>query len=1164
MALPGDLREVLTHFLDELNSRLDSPHTFETVLRGEKTLTSADLGQQPETFTENKLIHPVLDITGNQYQEQPYGEAGERVVWPDFAIKNLSTDVIGENKAINRIDEAIPEIKDYLDRKSIGAEYGIVTDGITWRIFKIELGGDVTEYPEVATIDLRQALVEISREQGFIGSAGLTEVEISEEVSSFESIFENSNLDAYLTETAPQQIRSERKRDVDEFYELYIELLFGESDKHEYDTSLLDDIRPPDDASDSDIRLFAVTLVNRLLFIKFLESRGVLNDGFLRDRVEHYESHGETLAGNLYETQIKPLFYKLLNTPREQRDPKFKASGPEDDDWFTQVPYLNGGLFRENLAQESEYDVLDRTLPIVISDLIEGSELELNGGGFDPAVLGSVFEKTINHIEQEREQKDIGAYYTPNDVTDLINRRAVDPKVKDVLVDVFSEHASQTETEKSSIRSTIDEKELSAILRSIEDGSGWFGNVSAIQEAFEELGSLKVLDPACGSGHFLTSAMDEIYRVQLSLLRGLNRGEDPSQSKRFEVKKNLALTSIYGVDVDRVATEIAKLRVWLKIIEGNSWEEGFGQLPNIDVNISAGNSLIGLPIRGTVESADIWDDNLDELASLREEYKFDEDGDLEEIESSLKSLRPRLNEAYLSRYNKSLESTVETVDEWDSIIDSIDESTMYPTVESVKVQPEDGDSISDAQEERLESLGFTVYKRSARIDIQARESTLKQAGETDVLKKVSAELRGLLEDGFVFDEVRRRPLRHDLDNILGEPFHWPIEFPEVTQQNANSQSIHFDIIVGNPPYGDLLSESEELFTSTYDTASINEISAQFVERQLQLLDDTATFGNITTLRLVYQSSHEEFSDLLKDNLDPTTISCFGLRGRTGVFDNALIRVAIMTGQKAPDSGGEISTSDLILFTDENRQQRFTNIEHSPVDGLLLRDKIGGRGSDGPVLPKVGPEIKRNVLLKLKDESDTLLRNVYSREPTGDKDPVLWRSGSGGYWINPMLEEMYEADDLNPIYFESELQRDTAFLVLSSSLYYLYWITYGNQRNHSWTVMSAFPWPSEDRINQYEADCGTLANTLWRRMKGTFQKAHESRGRFVMSSLRPIIDDVDVLVGDLYGLTQEQIRYVQGYQTDVGEQSARAGDPHSDLSYNPMFDLHEVEGQKTED
>jgi len=321
------VQDVLHSFVQTLSSALDDPHKLERVLNGEEGISSAEVGQRPETFTENNLIYPLLDACDLDYNEQPYGEKGSQVVWPDFELLQEGPKVIGENKSLNNESEGLSELQDYLDRKSIGADYGILTDGFEWTLIKIELGGDVTEYPEISHINLRSAIIEVAREEGVIGSTGLTETDVEEVAEGFAATYERDQFIELVTETAPRTIRDERKRDVSEFFELYIELLFGESEEHDYQTSLMDDIRSPPGATESDERLFAVTLVNRLLFIKFLESREVLDEGFLRTRVEQYQENQGILAGNLYETQIKPIFYKLFNTSKDDREPKFRSEG---------------------------------------------------------------------------------------------------------------------------------------------------------------------------------------------------------------------------------------------------------------------------------------------------------------------------------------------------------------------------------------------------------------------------------------------------------------------------------------------------------------------------------------------------------------------------------------------------------------------------------------------------------------------------------------------------------------------------------------------------------------------------------------------------------------------------------------------------------------------
>jgi len=106
----------------------------------------------------------------------------------------------------------------------------------------------------------------------------------------------------------------------------------------------------------------------------------------------------------------------------------------------------------------------------------------MSGQNFDPAILGSVFEKTINHIGgEEGRQKEIGAYYTPNDVTRHLSEQTVDPKVKNLFVKAFVEHSDNDAEEY--VRTQIEQTDLSEILRHVEDGAAMYGaNPSAPED----------------------------------------------------------------------------------------------------------------------------------------------------------------------------------------------------------------------------------------------------------------------------------------------------------------------------------------------------------------------------------------------------------------------------------------------------------------------------------------------------------------------------------------------------------------------------------------------------------------------------------------------------------------------------------------------------------
>ena len=170
---------------------------------------------------------------GLEYTEEPYGGGGggddsRDTVWPDFELDNVEEYVIGENKAPNNLDESHEQVLDYLDRRSIGADYAIATDGLRWKVYRVEQGGDKTEFPVVRELDLRDLLREIARQKSYIAASTLNEVNLEEEAEEFAELFERDAFVEFTSQTAPQELRDSRKRDVEEFYQLYIRYFTSE------------------------------------------------------------------------------------------------------------------------------------------------------------------------------------------------------------------------------------------------------------------------------------------------------------------------------------------------------------------------------------------------------------------------------------------------------------------------------------------------------------------------------------------------------------------------------------------------------------------------------------------------------------------------------------------------------------------------------------------------------------------------------------------------------------------------------------------------------------------------------------------------------------------------------------------------------------------------
>ena len=1117
-----EVKTVLDTFVDELHSHVNA-HELEDLLKGNIQLKSSVIGSQPEAWTRQHLIRKILDAVGLVYENEAYGRGKG---FPDFIIKNLKTPVIGEDKPINNIESAEEDIKGYLDSRGASgdAEYGIATDGISWVILRIELGGDYLDFDKIIEIDFRQELLQIARNKNYITQTGISGIDVDKKCQDFFETFRIEKLNIKLTQEAPIQISERKKRTISQFYNLYVELLFGESRTQEfhYDTTLVSDILAPEGTSDFEKKRFAIKLVNRLLFIKFLEDRGVLEQNFLLQRLDEYQhikSEIGNIAGSLYKSQLEPIFFNLFNTPVQRRLSIHQGS------WFDNVPFLNGSLFSPDI-REREFDVDDKILQLVVKDLVEGHRLSQENGSsyLDPSVLGHVFEMTINHLSSSGvsdEQRAEGAYYTPSDVIYIVTQQVVDPKIYNIVVNVFSRILVTNEINEEAARNVLLRYDLNQILQNIEKKEGYFNDPAALHEIYDLLGKLRIVDPACGSGHFLTAVLGEIHRIRMSLLRGLTTSEVPAENI-YKSKKELALNSIYGVDINPIAVEIAKLRVWLKVVE-EGWQPSFGELPNIDINIIKGNSLIGLPARSEGQAMfGSFNIDFNRIIEVRERYK---QGLISrrQLTQEIERLSPELNKIFLESLNHYFKDTVDSIEKFDGLFSS------YQKIRNIKVKKRDNTSFSDSERAQLNEMGFRTHAKSARLE------------DTEIQRYID-DLRSLLLSGYII-ELERRPLKGDIEalteipDLSYKPFHWIIEFPEAAVVEGGRPCVKFDIVIGNPPYGDLLKEIEKKFTAGYITSNVNDVSAQFIERELQILKNGGYFGNVLTLRFVYQSTASTVRDLFRKKIKGIKVACFAIRPAR-IFESSEPRVAIVTGQRSDLAGYpttqenfDIFTSNFIRLTKNSRSEQLKNITYESTNGLLLGNRLGS-GEDYS-LPKIGNPTIRAILLKLKDHSNRIFYDVYSRD--NQTEYIVWRSRHPRYWINPYLEDLYsdnKPQDFQPMYFNSQIEKEMAFLILQSSLFYLFWMVFENERDLNWGDIDAFPFPDIELLDTQTDQIRSLTDRLWSQMRARFNPKAGALGELQgMSELKPLVDEIDDFIGPLYGLTPDEILYVKQYDAD---------------------------------
>ena len=613
----------------------------------------------------------------------------------------------------------------------------------------------------------------------------------------------------------------------------------------------------------------SITWLNRILFLKLLEAqlvtyhKGDRSYEFLSlDRIHNYDD-------------LNSLFFQVLARQYSERNEDVKAL-------FEKVPYLNSSLFEPTDIEHATLFISnlrdDKTLPIYSATVLkdkkgkkrsgelnaleylfeflnaydfssEGGETiqEDNKTLINASVLGLIFEK-INGYKD-------GSFFTPGFITMYMCRETI----RKAVVQKFNETKDW------------DCKDLDELYDLIEDR----------KEANELINSLKICDPAVGSGHFLVSALNEMIAIKndLNILQDRSgrrlkeyqvevvndelivTDEDgelfeynptAKESQRvqealFHEKQQIIENCLFGVDINPNSVKICRLRLWIELLKNAYYknETELETLPNIDINIKCGNSLIS---------------------------RFDLDADLS------KALKD-------SKWN--IDSYRMAVDTYRNAQNKEQKREMEKIIHDIKNDFRSEISSNDPKVKRLQKVKGEIFMMSNQTQMFEMSKREKAAWnkKLDKLTKDSKKLETQIQ------EIK--------DNKIYEnAFEWRFEFPEVL--NDDGDYVGFDVVIGNPPYvfsrENLDTQSKNYFNANYEGIDYQvNLYVLFAELTLKVLSDQGHYGLIVPNSLLMVSSTEKIRALLFKNASVTevvnflgesfegvnveTISYFGVKGK---------------------------------------------------------------------------------------------------------------------------------------------------------------------------------------------------------------------------------------------------------------------------------------------
>ena len=401
-------------------------------------------------------------------------------------------------------------------------------------------------------------------------------------------------------------------------------------------------IKLPSQSSESQINMeFGVRLIGRIIFCWFLREKKS-TEGLSLMPKELLSFDATSNNSNYYHSILEPIFFEVLN--KEHRGRREDYAGEP----FSHIPYLNGGLFSPHeddyyKRPNGEQSIYQNTLVVPdawLKDLFEILEtynftIDENTSfdeelSIDPEMLGRIFENLLAEINPETGEsarKSTGSYYTP--------RVIVDYMVDESILLYLQEHTKIAEEKLRAVISYDLSDDEEHPLEEVEK-----------KQIVKHLSKLKLLDPACGSGAFPIGALQKIVFVLQQIdqdgqywLQKQLEGAHPEFRRDIEKKYSnkelnflrklgIIRECIFGVDIQPIATEIARLRCFLTLIVDERIDDvaenrGIKPLPNLDFKFVTANSLIDLPkIEESSDQIQMFDDRekIEDLKSVRDQY----------------------------------------------------------------------------------------------------------------------------------------------------------------------------------------------------------------------------------------------------------------------------------------------------------------------------------------------------------------------------------------------------------------------------------------------------------------------------------------------------------------------------------------------------------------
>lgn len=877
---------------------------------------------------------------------------------------------------------------------------------------------------------------------------------------------------------------------------------------------------------------YASLMLNRLMFVYFIQKKGFLdnNTNYLPDKLKMMqERKGKHTFLTFYRHFLLRLFHEGLNRERYKRSSDL-------DELLGDVPYLNGGLFerheleRDNNAISIQDEAFERIFTFFDSYQWQINERPLRAANeINPDVIGYIFEKYIN-------QKQMGAYYTKEDISEYISKSAIVPFLftaveqaspvsfqsdgpiwqllrtqpeRYIPRSVSTEEYLPTETEReysarrryyARLRAELQSGAIDAINDCItsnldlcqfaQDVLRNCPDAHLLRVFYERLAAIAILDPTCGSGAFLFATLNilqPLYETCLERMRVMvadaERGVDilsiedlsffcetleqvdKHQNPSYFILKAIAINNLYGVDLMKEATEICKLRLFLKLVAQLQTAKEIEPLPDIDFNIRSGNTLVGFANYDEVRKAVLGD----------QQAKMD----------------------------------------FEQVMDRIEQKAQA------------------VEREFAQFRALQTREGSSPDDICDRKNELRS-----VLKELRSELDSYLAGEYGIDLLHKlteqtyKPAFEQW-RLSHSPFHWFVEFYGVMLRGG------FDVIIGNPPYVEYSKVRKDYTVRGYETESCGNLYAAVLERSLALCrPGHGRLGLIVPLSVCGGERFEQLRATIRANTAALWLANFEIFP-CRLFEGAFQRLSILIAKHGllPRNSTPVAhVTRIQRWYAVERPYLFSLITYTPTSCAIKPD----------VFPKLASPCQEAILQKVFEKARG---NTIAAWLSLHRTPhFVYYQEATNYWTKatccvPFYKKnglMMEPPHGRFLFFRHEHLARIVMALMNSSLFYLWFATYSDGFHLSHTLVKEFPIAEElSELKELSSLSVGLEEDIRAHAHMSTRNTQSPNGQkksndlieieeYRMGQSKALLDEIDRVLAHYYHFTSDELEFIIHY------------------------------------